>query len=120
MSRREREADALRLLGLARRAGGAVPGTAASRRTLRAGDAFLLLTAEDASDTQTKKVLGIARSRDVPHRVVADRSALGRALGTSPVSAVAVTIPTLAHKILEELPARHEGDGAGVGDTGGR
>lgn len=117
MSRRKSESEALSLLGLARRAGDTAPGTDATRRALRAGGVRVVLTAADASKTQLKKILGLLRSRSVPHRVVADRSTLGKALGTAPVSAVAVTNPSLAQRILEELPPRSTGDG--VRDSGG-
>lgn len=119
MNRRMSESEALSLLGLARRAGSAAPGTQATRRELRAGGVRLVLTAGDASRTQMKKILGLLRERGVPHRVVADRSTLGRALGTSPVSAVAVTNPSLAKEILEELPPPQDGGGTTVQDTGG-
>lgn len=119
MSRSRPKSEALALLGLARRAGGAIPGTAATRRALRAGQARLVLTAGDASPTQLKKVLGLLRNRSVPHRVVADRSTLGTALGTPPVSTVAVTNPSLARQILEELSARQRPERDEVRDTGG-
>lgn len=97
--------DVLSLVGLALRAGGAAPGIRASREALRTGAARVVLTAGDASKTQLDKVLGLARNRAVPHRVVANRKALGAALGSASVSAVAVTNPTLAERILEQLPS---------------
>lgn len=119
MRSRTSESDALSLVGLARRAGDALVGTDATRRGLRGGGVRLVLTAEDASRTQLKKVLGLARRKGVPHRVVADRSELGRALGAGPVTAVAVTNPSLAQQILEELPGP-TGGGTTVRDTGGK
>lgn len=102
---RDAEGEALSLLGLALRAGGAATGIRASRDAVRSGVAHLVLTAGDASDTQLEKVLGPVRERGVPHRVVADRRTLGSALGSSSISAVAVTNPSLAERILEQLPA---------------
>lgn len=102
---RDDQGEVLSLLGLALRAGGAATGIRASRDAVRSGVARLVLTAGDASETQLEKVLGLARERDVPHRVVADRGTLGRALGSSSISAVAVTNPSLAERILEQLPA---------------
>lgn len=99
------ESEVLSLVGLALRAGGAAPGVRASREALRTGAARVVLTAGDASETQLDKILGLARKREVPHRVVADRNALGAALGSASVSAVAVTNPTLAEQILEQLPS---------------
>lgn len=119
MSEKSGETDVLSLVGLARRAGSVARGTEATRRALRAGDAHLVLTAADASPTQKKKVLGLARGREVPHRVVADRAELGAALGSGPLSAVAVTHPSFATRILERLlsPEREQ---APSRDTGGK
>lgn len=106
-----RSEEVLSLVGLARRSGGLAAGIGATRRTVRAGEARLVLTAKDASRTQLKKVLGPARQRRVPRRVVADRRRLGAALGASSVSAVAVTNPSLAERILERLPPHGEDGG---------
>jgi len=108
MSRKTREDEALSLLGLARRAGAVAAGTASARRSLREGEARLLLTASDASPGQLGKVIRLARRRDVPCRALADRSRLGRALGEPPVSAVAVTSESFADRLLDRL-APNEG-----------
>ena len=98
------------LLGLARRAGAVVPGTAAVRDSVRSGEAKLVLLAGDASTVQLDKVRRIIERRAVPEAVLGDRAALGAALGTEPVSAVAVTSAHLADRVLAELgrstPAR--------------
>lgn len=120
MSRRATEDDALSLAGLARRAGAVVLGTEATRRAVRSGEALCVLTARDASPTQSKKVTGLARERRVPHRVVADRRALGAALGSASLSAVAVTDPSFAQQILERLDSRQErAESEPDRDTGG-
>lgn len=98
------EADVLSFLGLAARAGEVVAGTERAREALRGGSAVLVLTAGDASATQLKKVAGLIRHNDVPCRTVADRARLGKALGRSPVSAVAVTGASFAQQLLERLP----------------
>ena len=102
------------LLGLARRAGGAVPGTEAVREAVREGRARLVLLAEDASPSQREKVERTLAGRPAPRVSFGDRSGLGAALGKRPVSAVAVTQASLASRILAEL----EKDSEVVASTG--
>ncbi len=97
------------LLGLARRAGGVVPGTEATRQAIRDGEARLVLLAADASIAQIEKVQRTLAGRpEVPHAVIGDRGALGAALGQAPVTAVAVTHAALAERMRAEL----EGSGS--------
>ncbi|HUF76920.1 MAG TPA: ribosomal L7Ae/L30e/S12e/Gadd45 family protein [Longimicrobiales bacterium] len=91
------------LLGLARRAGAIVPGTAAVRDSVRSGEAKLVLLAGDASVAQLDKVRRILEKRSVPQVSLGDRAALGAAVGTGPISAVAVTSTPLAGRMLTEL-----------------
>jgi ribosomal protein L7Ae-like RNA K-turn-binding protein len=107
------KADAFRLLGLARRAGAAVPGTDAARRALREGEARLILMAADASSVQLGKISRLMENRSVPRAILGDRATLGAALGVGPVSAVAVTVATFAEEIQRKLA---EGAGSGAPD----
>lgn len=91
------------LLGLARRAGGVVPGTEAVREAVRDGRARLVVLATDASPAQLDKVERTLAGRPAPRVSFGDRSGLGAALGKRPVSAVAVTHPSFAHQIVAEL-----------------
>jgi ribosomal protein L7Ae-like RNA K-turn-binding protein len=109
--------DALELLGLAQRAGAVERGVDAARRAVRDGRARLVLIADDASATQLKKIMGLLEHRPVPRRRVADRAALGAALGAPPLSAVAITRREFAESLLSRLPEGDgmDGDGADVG-----
>ena len=100
---RGRRAEALQLLGLARRAGGVVSGTDAARRCVRAGEAHLVLVAGDASSVQLDKVRNAMRNRPIPWGTLGDRATLGSAVGRGPVSAVAVTTPSLAERLRAQL-----------------
>lgn len=120
----ERKTEALRFLGLAQRAGALVTGVGAVREALRHGTAHLVLLADDAAAGQAAKVEGLLRHRETPHRVVASREELGRALGGPPLSAVAVTEGGFARRFMEKLgapegpgtgPERHEEDGTYAG-----
>jgi ribosomal protein L7Ae-like RNA K-turn-binding protein len=100
---RGRRAEALQLLGLARRAGGVVSGTDAARRSVRKGEARLVLMAGDASDVQLDKVRNILKNRPIPWGTLGDRATLGAAVGRGPVSVVAVTVASLADRLRAEL-----------------
>ena len=108
MARDRGRSDALELLGLAQRAGAVERGVDAARRAVREGRARLIIFADDASATQLRKLTGLLEHRPVPRRRVADRAALGAALGAPPVSAVAITRSEFAEWMLERLP---EGEG---------
>jgi ribosomal protein L7Ae-like RNA K-turn-binding protein len=107
MKERERP-SAFRLLGLARRAGAVVPGTDATRRSIRRGEARLVLMARDASGVQMDKIKKTLVKRPIPHAVLGDRSTLGAAIGKGPTSAIAVTDESLANRLLEDLEAVSE------------
>ncbi len=97
------DAEALRLLGLARRAGAVASGTEATRRALRQGEARLVLMAVDASSVQLDKVRSALRNRPIPRAILGDRATLGGAVGREPVSAVAVTASTFAEQLRRKL-----------------
>ena len=93
----------LALLGLAERAGAVERGVDATRRALREGRARLVLTADDASAAQLRKITGLLEHRPVPQGQVGGQQALGAALGAGPVSAVAVTSGEFAGPMLDYL-----------------
>lgn len=99
----ERRSEALRLLGLARRAGAVAPGTQAARRAVREGRARLVLMAEDASSVQLDKIRTTLERRAIPRAVLGDRDALGGAVGLAGLSAVAVTDESFARRLIEEI-----------------
>ena len=92
-----------RLLGLARRAGAVAPGTAAARRSIRRGEARLVLMAGDASGVQLNKIRKELNSRPIPEVTLGDRATLGAAIGKAPVAAIAVTDESLATRLLQDL-----------------
>jgi len=88
-------------LGLARRAGGVSAGTEAVREAIRLGQARLVVVATDASPAQSAKVRRTLAGHPVHHVVWGSRSELGAAVGSAPLSAVAVTHPRLAAEMQE-------------------
>ncbi len=97
---------ALRLLGLAARAGAILPGTERVREAARAGDARLVLVAGDASANTRDKLIPLLEARRVPYALACDRARLGEAVGRAPLGAVAVLDPSLAGRIRELLEAQ--------------
>jgi ribosomal protein L7Ae-like RNA K-turn-binding protein len=95
--------EALRLLGLARKAGAVVSGTDAARRAIRSREARLVLMAVDASSVQLDKVRSALEHRPIPWGILGDRATLGAAVGRAPVSAVAVTAASFAGPLSELL-----------------
>lgn len=93
----------MQLLGLARRAGAIAPGTEAVRDAVRGGRARVVLLAGDASQAQLDKIGRTLNERSVPRARFGDRTMLGAAVGLAPLSAVAVTNPSLAEQVVAEL-----------------
>ena len=96
------EADpALRLLGLAARAGVVVPGTERVRDAAAAGGVRFAIVAADASENSRAKLLPVLMSNAIAFAVAFDRDRLGAAVGRAPLSAVAVADASLAQRIME-------------------
>jgi len=91
------------MLGLARRAGAVAPGTDATRRAIRRGEARLVLMAGDASGVQLDKIRKELSNRPIPQVTLGDRATLGAAVGKAPLAAVAVTDESLATRLLQDL-----------------
>jgi ribosomal protein L7Ae-like RNA K-turn-binding protein len=98
-----RRAEALALLGLARRAGAVVKGTDATRKALRVGEVRLVIVAQDAAEAQRRKVLPLAEARGVSWTVAGTKEELGLAVGAGPLTAVGVTETGLAEVLQERL-----------------
>lgn len=96
-------AEALAMLGLAMRAGAVARGTDATRRAIQDGSASLVLLARDASEIQQQKVLRLLEHRETPQASVGSRADLGAAIGSAPVSAIAITGESFAEQVLGRL-----------------
>ena len=78
-------------------------GTGSTRRALKEGRARLVLFAEDASEAQRDKVMKLLRHAETPRATIGTRQALGSAVGSAPVSAVAVTDRGFANELVARL-----------------
>lgn len=99
MTTRTKTPEDLSFLGLANRAGAVERGTEAARQALRRGEACLVLVARDSSEQQKQKVIKLSRAQGVPNVEIADRAALGAAVGRGPLTAVAVTDASFASEL---------------------
>ncbi len=86
-------------LGLSMRAGKIASGDEAVLKSIRSGQAKLVLIAEDASDNAKKKYGDKCRSFQVPIASCGSRCELGESIGKEQRVAVAVTDPGLAQSI---------------------
>jgi len=117
-SRKRTVPDALGMLGLARRAGAVVSGTELVRGAVKAGRAHLVIFAADAASGQLGKVEGVLRHHPLPVRWAPDRVALGAAVGSGPLSVVAVSEPSFAETLGRALPHRREDATLGQEESG--
>ncbi len=95
--------DALRLLGLARRAGRLVLGSRAVRGAARTGSLAAVLLARDASARARDRIGPLLEARGISMVHCADRASLGDAVGHSPLTVVGITDPAVAHAIVARL-----------------
>ena len=94
---------ALSLIGLAKRAGRAVPGEGAVKDAIRYGKAQLVIIAEDASDNTKKSITNSCRYYNVTCYICGTKDTIGHALGNSHNAAVCITDSGFAAKIESYL-----------------
>ena len=119
METRTTRTEVLGLLGLARRAGSVVTGTGAVRDAVRADAARLVLLAEDGAAGQVGKVANLLRHRTVPRMTWGTQEELGRAVGTAPLSALAIMDDGFARRLRAELGENEGPLGGPVSDEDG-
>ena len=78
-------------------------GEAGGEGDVRDGVALLILMAEDASSVQMNKIRTTKDDESIPRVTLGDRATLGTAVGTSELSAVAITQSSFADRLVEEL-----------------
>ena len=88
-------------MGLAMKAGKLVSGEEGCEKTIRGGKAFLVITAEDASENTVKKFKNACEYRNVPFFRFGHKEALGRLLGKEVRSVITVTDSGFAQKLTE-------------------
>ena len=93
----------LSLLGLAAKAGKIVSGEFATENAVKAGKAFLVLTAEDASDNTKKNFRNMCEYYRVPFYLYDTKEGLGHAMGKEMRASLAVTDDGFAKSLIGHL-----------------
>lgn len=96
---RMREAELLRFLGIAARAGAIVSGSDRVRQAARDGELRFAIIAADASHHRRDRLTPLLSGLGVPHIVAFDRERIGYAVGRAPLGAVGVTEVTFAERL---------------------
>jgi ribosomal protein L7Ae-like RNA K-turn-binding protein len=94
---------ALRLLGLAARAGAVLSGTERVREAARAGTLRFVVVAGDISANTRDKLIPLFEARAVVYREIATRAELGDAVGRPPASALGITDAGFAGRLADLL-----------------
>ena len=98
-----REMEALKLVGLTRRAGRAVIGRKAVREAARRGSLYLALVARDAGDNARSRVVPVFDATGTTWLPCGSHAALGRSIGRDRVVVIGIADPRLATRIREVL-----------------
>jgi ribosomal protein L7Ae-like RNA K-turn-binding protein len=99
------ESEALRLLGLVRRAGSVVAGTEAVKEAARAGSLAAVVFAADASNNARRRIEPLLDRQAVRSASCGDRGTLGAAIGKGPIAVIGITDEMLARTVLNRLGA---------------
>ena len=100
----EVERSALRMVGLAMRAGRLVLGTTAVREAARHGKLSGALIATDATANARNRLLPLLDAMDVPVASCATTRKLGLAVGKERLAVVGITDVGFARRIMADLP----------------
>lgn len=91
------------LLGLATKAGKISSGEFMTEKMVKAGRAFLVMVAEDASDNTKKKFKNMCEYYEVPICFFSEKEGLGHAMGKELRASLAVVDEGFAKAILKQL-----------------
>ena len=93
----------LSLIGLATKAGKIVSGEFSTEKSVKTGNGFLVVAAEDASENTKKKFRNMCSFYRVPIYFYGDKESLGRAMGKEYRACLAVQDENFAKAIMKEL-----------------
>lgn len=93
----------LSLIGLATKAGKTVSGEFSTEKSVKTGNGFLVVVAEDASENTKKKFRNMCSFYQVPIYFYGDKESLGRAMGKEYRACLAVQDENFAKAIMKEL-----------------
>ena len=96
----------LSLIGLATKAGKTASGEFLTERETKAGKAYLVIVAADASENTKKKFREMCKFYKVPIYFYGDKDTLGHAMGKEFRASLAILDEGFAEGILKELKNR--------------
>ena len=91
------------MLGLATKAGKIVSGEFMSEKAVKSNTAYLVITAEDASDNTKKMFTNMCRYYKVPLHIFGTKESLGNAMGKEMRASAAITDEGFARAIQKKL-----------------
>ncbi|MBS6195236.1 MAG: ribosomal L7Ae/L30e/S12e/Gadd45 family protein [Clostridiales bacterium] len=91
------------LIGLSMKAGKIASGEFATEKSVKTGKAYLVITAEEASDNTKKKFRNMCEYYQVPYYEFGQKTELGRAIGKEFRASLAVTDENLAKALMKQL-----------------
>ncbi len=94
---------ALRMMGLAKRAGKIVPGAPLTEKAIRGKKARLVIIAADAADNTKKSIINTSNYYKAQYRVCFTKEEISKAIGSSETAVLAVTDYNLAKVIAESI-----------------
>lgn len=95
--------NALRMVGIATKAGRTASGEFMTENMVKSGKAALVIVAGDASDNTKKKFKNMCEFYDVPIRIYSTKDELGHAMGKEFRASMAVTDEGLAQTIMKKM-----------------
>ena len=97
-------------IGLARKAGAISPGESLSAQAVKCGKAYLVLITQDASENTRKKIETALYGTDIPALQFGNKADLGKILGRTFFSVIAITDKSFAGRIKEMIEENHNND----------
>ncbi len=94
------------LLGLCNRAGGLVSGETACEKAIKTGNAKLVVISEEASVNTLNKFFEKCNSKNITYVIAGCKKTLGRAIGKSSRTVIAITDNRFSDIILEQYRNR--------------
>lgn len=95
--------NALRMVGIATKAGRIDSGEFMTENAVKSGRAALVIIAGDASKNTKKKFNDMCKFYEVPIRAYSTKEELGRAIGKEFRASIAVTDEGLAQAIMKKM-----------------
>ena len=99
----------LSLIGLAMKAGKCASGETMTESETKAGKAFLVIVARDASDNTKKKFRDMCTYYQVPLYVIGSKEELGKAIGKEYRASLALTDENFSRAVIKKIEkTRHQ------------